>query len=358
MYLIYTIPGISFALEFMVLGEMGNLLRVAVDAMGGDFAPVEIVKGALSAVKEEKELEVILVGFEDAILQSVGRKGMPPRTRIVHAEEVIGNKEDPGLAIRSKKKASMVVAMQLVRRGEADAVISAGSTGALMAGGLLFLGRINGIRRPALLTVIPTFKGGRVVVLDVGANVDAKPEQMLQYAIMGKIFAQEIQNKKDPRIALLNIGSEENKGSLQVKNTYKLFKDKLDNFSGNMEAREIFQNGADVLICDGFVGNIMLKAIEGISRDMFAFLREEIKQDLKARIASTMLFSIFNRVRANFDETEHGGAQLIGVNGACIKCHGASKEKTIKQALIKQAYPLVQNNIQEKIEQAVSSITN
>ncbi len=334
------------------------MLRVAVDAMGGDFAPTEIVNGALSAVKEVEDLEVILVGLQDAVLACVDKREMPTRTRIVHAEEVIDNDEDPGLAIRSKKKASMVVAMQLVRRGEADAVISAGSTGALMAGGLLFLGRINGIRRPALLTVLPTFKGGHVVVLDVGANVDAKPEQMLQYAVMGKIYAQEIQHKRDPKIALLNIGNEENKGSLQVKNTYKLFKDKLDNFSGNMEAREIFQNGADVLICDGFVGNIMLKTIEGISRDMFGFLQEEIKRDFKARIASTMLFSIFNRVRANLDESEYGGAQLIGVKGACIKCHGASKEKTIKQALLRQVYPLVQNNIQEKIAIAVNSISN
>jgi glycerol-3-phosphate acyltransferase PlsX len=332
---------------------MGNLLRVAVDAMGGDNAPAEIVKGVISAVNRAMDLEVLLVGSAKAIYESIGHEINMPRIKVIDTEEVIGNDEDPGLAIRRKKKASMVVAMELVRHGEAEAVISAGNTGALMAGGLLFLGRLNGIKRPALLTVIPTFKGGGIVLLDVGANVDAKPEHMLQYALMGKIYAQELLEKENPRIALLNVGSEENKGSAKIKTAYSLLKKNVHNFVGNVEAKDIFQNMTDVLICDGFGGNVLLKSIEGVSRDIFSYLHAEIKKDIKARVASTLLLSVFKRVRANLDESEHGGALLIGVKGVCIKCHGASNGKTIAQALLKQVYPFVNNMTNRKIEEAM-----
>ena len=329
------------------------MLRVAVDAMGGDNAPGEIVKGVISAVNKSKELEVLLVGSEDAIKNSAGKKIDLSRIRIIHTDEYIGNDEDPGLAIRRKKKASMVAAMQLVRSGEADAVVSAGNTGALMAGGLLFLGRISGIKRPALLTVIPTFKGGGIVVLDVGANMDAKSDHMFQYALMGEIYASEVLGKSNPRIALLNIGSEENKGNHQVKAAYSYFEENFNNFVGNVEAKELFQNMADVLICDGFVGNVLLKTIEGVSRDMFAFLKEEIRKDIKARVASTMLLSVFKRVRNSLDDSEHGGALLIGVKGVCIKCHGSSSAQAISQALLRQVIPTLKNRTNEKIEEAL-----
>lgn len=329
------------------------MLRVAVDAMGGDYAPSEIVKGVVSAVQKTDDLEVLLVGSEKAIRNSVDIEISSPRIKIIHTDEHIGNDEDPGLAIRRKKKASMVKAMQLVRHGEADAVISAGNTGALMAGGLLFLGRIAGIKRPALLTVIPTFAGGGIVVLDVGANMDAKPEHMLQYALMGKIYASEVLAKENPRVALLNIGSEKNKGNSQVKSAYGLFEENVSNFVGNLEAKELFQNMTDVLVCDGFVGNVLLKTIEGVSRDIFAYLRDEIKKDIKARVASTLLLSVFKRVRNSLDESEHGGALLIGVKGVCIKCHGSSKEKAITQAILRQVYPLINNRTNKKIEKAL-----
>ncbi len=329
------------------------MLRVAVDAMGGDNAPGEIVRGALTALNKNRELEILLVGKEEAILQSADQNIDASRARIVHTDEVIGNDEDPGLAIRRKKKASMVAAMQLVRSGEADAVVSAGNTGALMAGGLLFLGRIHGIKRPALLTVIPTFHGGGVVVLDVGANMDARPEHMLQYALMGEIYASEVLRKKEPRIALLNIGSEENKGNHQVKAAYSLFESRFQTFVGNVEAKELFQNKTDVLVCDGFVGNVLLKTIEGVSRDMFAFLKEEIRKDIMARLASTMLLSVFKRVRNSLDDSEHGGALLIGVKGACIKCHGSSSGRAISQAILKQAMPTVKHKTNQKISEAL-----
>ncbi len=328
-------------------------MRVAVDAMGGDHAPGEIVKGAIMAVEKSPELEVTLVGAEEAILRSTTQKINSSRIRIMHTDEAIGNDEDPGLAIRRKKKASMVAAMQLVRSGQADAVVSAGNTGALMAGGLLFLGRIPGIKRPALLTVIPTFEGGGIVVLDVGANMDAKADHMIQYALMGNIYASQVLGKKNPRVGLLNVGSEQNKGNQQVKLAYGLLGEHLNNFVGNVEPKEMFQNKADVLVCDGFVGNVLLKTIEGVSRDIFALLKEEIKKDIKARLASTLLLSVFRRVRTSLDDSEHGGALLIGVKGVCIKCHGSSQGKAISQAIFRQAMVTVNNKTNEKIAETL-----
>ncbi len=331
--------------------------RVAVDAMGGDYAPAEIVKGVISAVNRAEDLEVLLVGSREAINKSVGTEINSPRIKIINTEEVIGNNEDPGLAIRSKKNSSMITAMYLVRDGEADAVISAGNTGALMGGGLLFLERISGIKRPALLTVIPTFEGKGTVLLDIGANMDAKPEHLLQYAMMGKIYAREMLEKENPRVALLNIGSEENKGNAQVKSAYQLFKSHITNFVGNVEAKEIFQNTTDVLVCDGFVGNVLLKTIEGLSRDIFAYLRREINKDFKARVASTMLLPVFQKVRSNLDESEYGGGLLIGVKGVCFKCHGSSRERAIMQTILKQVYPFINKNTNQKIEEALKQDT-
>jgi phosphate acyltransferase len=332
-------------------------MRVAVDAMGGDYAPSEIVKGVISAINGSDDLEILLVGSEEAIRNSTDRELDPERIKIVGAEEVIGSDEDPGLAIRSKKKSSMVTAMRLVREGEADAIVSAGNTGALMAGGLLFLDRLSGIRRPALLTVIPAFKGSGVVLLDIGANMDAKPEHLLHYALMGKIYAQEVLGQDNPRVALLNVGVEENKGNVQVKSAYQLIKERVNNFVGNVEAKEIFQDAADVLVCDGFVGNVMLKTIEGMARDIFAYMRQEIKKDQKAYHASEMLSPIFEKIRSSLDESEHGGGLLIGLKGVCFKCHGSSKEKAIAQALLTQVYPFLKKNTNKKIEEALRQNT-
>lgn len=334
------------------------MLRVAVDAMGGDHAPSEIVKGVISAVKRTDDLQISLVGSAEAIQKSIDMEIDSSRIEIINTEEVIGNNEDPGLAIRSKKKSSMVTAMQLVRNGDADAVMSAGNTGALMAGGLLFLERLNGIKRPALMTVIPTFEGqGQgTVVLDIGANMDAKPEHLLHYALMGRIYAREVLGKENPSVALLNVGTEESKGNMQVKNAYRLIKANVADFIGNIEAKEIFHGAADVLVCDGFVGNVLLKTIEGFARDVFRHLRKEIKNDFKARLASPLFRPIFNRISSSLDESEHGGSLLLGLKGVCFKCHGSSREKAITQALIKQVYPFVHNSANKKIEDALSEI--
>jgi len=318
-----------------------------VDAMGGDFAPAEIVRGVLDAVEQIKDLEILLVGREDAIRRSIDREIDAGRVVIIHAEEVIGNNEDPGLAIRRKKTSSLVAAMQLVRSGQADAVLSAGSTGALMAGGLLFLGRLSGIKRPALLAEFPVFEGENVVILDVGANMDAKPEHLWQYALMGKVYAQEVLGKRNPRIALLNIGSEEKKGNAQIKRAHQLFKEKQQiNFVGNLEAIELFQNKTDIFICDGFVGNVFLKAFEGIARDIFAYLKNEFQKDTTV---SAVLLSFLQKLYTRLDESEYGGSVLIGVNGICIKCHGASRGKAVSQAL-KRAYFFAEKNTNHKIE--------
>ena len=329
-------------------------MRIAVDAMGGDYAPLEIVKGVIDAVERVDELEVLLVGRAEQLKDPGGKKITSPRISIVHAEDIIGNNEDPGLAIRSKRNASMVVALELLRQGRADAMLSCGSTGALMAGGLLFLGKISGIKRPALLTVIPALRGEQFVMLDVGANMDARLGQMLQYALMGAIYSRQMLGIESPRIALLNVGVEENKGNQQVKSAYYLFKRKLPGFIGNIEAKDVFADRADVVVCDGFAGNIMLKVMEGVYREIFLFLGEQIAGDGQASAVAPQLAPLLQRVRAELDEAEYGGALLIGVNGICIKCHGASRRKAISQAIIRQVYPLIRRDINREIELALA----
>ncbi|NMB35099.1 MAG: phosphate acyltransferase PlsX [Firmicutes bacterium] len=329
------------------------MLRVAVDAMGGDHAPAEVIKGALGAVDRKDDLQVFLVGSEEIIRKNIGHKPISPRVKVIHAEEVITNDEEPGLAVFSKRKSSLITAMQMVRRGEADAVLSAGNTGALMGGGLIFLERIGGIRRPALLTIIPILKGEGTVLLDIGANMDAKPEHLLHYALMGQIYAREVLGKKQPRVSLLNVGSEKNKGNAQVKSAYKLMRENVPYFMGNLEATDIFRGKTDVLVCDGFTGNVLLKTIEGLSGDLFAFLDQEIKKDLKARDAQSAFRPVMQKIQAVLDESEYGGSLLIGVKGACFKCHGSSREKAIRQAILKQVYPFVSRNTNQKIEEAL-----
>jgi len=334
-------------------------VRVAVDAMGGDHAPDEIVSGALSALSYLDDLHLILVGNQDEITRSIGNRKYPfDRISIRHAEEVIQGNDDPGLSIRGKKESSMVKALQLVRFGDADAVLSAGNTGALMTGGVLFLGRLSGISRPALLTSMPSFSGRTVLFLDVGANMDARPEQLLQYAFMGRIYAQQVLNYPDPRMALLNVGSEPNKGNSQIKKAYALFENHLPGFCGNVEGTEAFFNAADVVICDGFVGNIFLKTSEGLSRAILSYFRKEINKKLNYKIGAFLLQPVFFGLREQIDTSGYGGAPLLGVKGLCIKCHGSSRARSIEQALLKQAYPFVQKNVTSQLETALRKLTD
>jgi phosphate acyltransferase len=258
------------------------------------------------------------------------------------------------LAVRRKKDSSMLTAIRMVQEGRADAAVSAGNTGALMAGGLLVTGRLGGVERPALTIVAPTFNGDNVVLLDVGANMDAKAEHLYHYAIMGNIYAREVLQKAAPRIALLNVGSEENKGNEQVKKAYELLQERLENFSGNVEARDILYGAADVVICDGFVGNILLKAIEGLSAGIFGALREAFTANLKSKVAAAMLMPELKGLKKKLDYAEYGGAPLLGLNGVIIKSHGSSNARAIRSAIVTQACRFARQDVNGQILAALT----
>ncbi len=335
------------------------MVHVAVDAMGGDYAPGEIIKGVDQALALNADLAVTLVGDEERIGDQVKACAAAHggRLRLLHAPEVIQGDEDPGLAIRRKRNSSLVVALEMVRRGEADAVLSAGSTGALMAGGVLFLGRLEGISRPALLTVLPTFQGGGVVLLDVGAHMDARPTQLLQYAFMGRIYARHLLGCPEPRVGLLNVGTEPKKGNSRTREAYVLFQKYVPGFCGNIEGTDLFAGAADVAVCDGFVGNILLKATEGLARGILESLRAELGAGLRSRIGAALALPALRRLRDRMDSTEYGGAPLVGVKGLCIKCHGSSRAPSIRQALLKQAYPFVALKVTELFQEALAEIS-
>ncbi len=334
------------------------VIRVAVDVMGGDHAPEEIVKGALAAVCAREELQVLLVGREESVHELLQHETYPAeRVEVIPAAEVIASDDDPGLAIRRKKNSSMVVALELVRSGRAEAAVSAGNTGALMAGGVLFLGRLPGIGRPALLILVPSYTGQPVLLLDVGANMDARPQQLLQYAFMGQIYAREVLGLDKPRVALLNIGTEQNKGNQQVRQAHDLFRKYVAGFSGNIEGTDLFFHAADVVVCDGFVGNVLLKITEGLSRCIFEILREEAFSGPRLRLGAALFRPALHRLRSRMDAAEYGGAILAGLQGACIKCHGSSRARAIEQALLRQALPMVRCNLQALFSAAANSTT-
>ncbi len=333
------------------------MVRVAIDAMGGDHAPEALITGALAALATLEDLHIFLVGRDEEIKKVLEKKEYPPgRIEIRHADEVIEADDDPGLSIRRKKQSSMVKALQMVRSGEAEAFLSAGNTGALMAGGLLFLGRIGGISRPALLTPMPGFHGQPVLFLDVGANMDARPEQLLQYAYMGRIYAQQILNNPEPRVALLNVGIEANKGNNQVRKAYDLCLKHVPGFYGNIEGTDVFLNTVDVVVCDGFVGNVFLKSAEGLSRTILNFFRQEIKEKFRYKMGAMLLQPVFYKLRHEIDDSGYGGAPLLGVNGLCIKCHGSSKAISIEQALLKQVYPFVEKDVAGKFQASLEDL--
>lgn len=325
------------------------MITVAVDAMGGDYAPDEIIKGAMQAIETSEDLHVLLVGKEDVLQNKLTQFNFSQqRMEIVPASDQISGDDDPGLSIRRKKEASMVVAFQQVSKGQADAFLSAGNTGALMAGGLLFLGRINGISRPALLSILPTFWGDGVAVLDVGANMDAKPDQMVQYAFMGKVYVEKILKQKQPRIALLNVGTETNKGNEQAKKAFELFQEHVPNFVGNIEGNKVFEGTeADVVICDGFVGNVFLKTAEGVSKGIFSVLKDNFTKSVKNKLGALLLQESFKEFKDTMDDSEYGGAPLVGVKGACIKCHGSSTSRAVEKALLDQVRPWVKSGVNE-----------
>ena len=329
-------------------------MKLAVDAMGGDNAPLEIVKGALDAVKNYS-CEIILVGDENKITEILNSQGDWKNFPITikHTDEIIEMGEHPADAVRNKKNSSIVVATKMVKDGTADAVLSAGSTGAAVAAAQLILKRIHGIARPAIATPFPTSKGV-TLMLDSGANVDSKPENLLQVGIMGSLYAEHVLGKKNPRVGLLNIGEEETKGNEQVKEAYRLFKNSTTvNFIGNAEGRDIPKGNFDIVACDGFVGNVVLKFGEGLATTIFQLIREEIDRGgLSAKLGALLLTPSLKNLAKRLDVTEYGGAPLLGVDGCCIISHGSSDAKSIRSA-IKVAIEYVNGNVLEHIKNAL-----
>lgn len=307
-------------------------MKIAVDAMGGDYAPEEIVKGAIKGALAYPELEVILVGQPAKIEEFLPSSGCPKNLSIKEATEVVAMDDHPAQAVRKKKDSSIVVATRMVKEGQADALISAGSTGAQMAAALLGLGRIKGIDRPAIATVLPTLEGGKLV-LDVGANPDAKPEHLVQYAMMGSIYADRILGIKNPKVGLLNIGTEETKGNELTLATYPLLKEAPLNFIGNIEGRDVPFGRADVVVCEGFVGNVFLKATEGLAGALFQIIKEKITATPVRKLGALAIKPGLKEIGKMMDYAEYGGAPLLGVNGISIICHGSSNEKAIFNAI-------------------------
>ena len=330
-------------------------MKIAIDAMGGDYAPEQIVFGTVRAAKKYG-CEIVLVGDEQKIRKVLEEEQgwQDLKISVHHASEVIEMGEHPGAAIRRKKDASVVVATRLVKDGVCDAVLSAGSTGAAAASALLVLGRIKGIDRPTIATPMPTPRGV-TLLLDSGANVDSKPRHLVQSALMGSIYSQYIFDMEKPRVGLLNIGEEETKGNEQALATYPLLQQMTTiNFIGNVEGRDIPKGNVDVVICDGFVGNVVLKFAEGLAKTLMKLIKETIKDGgFLAKLGALLVMPALKKLGKRLDVTEYGGAPLLGVDGCCIICHGSSNAKSICSA-IGVANEYVNNNVLDHIRDNIA----
>ncbi|WP_163182842.1 MULTISPECIES: phosphate acyltransferase PlsX [Neobacillus] len=329
-------------------------MKLAIDAMGGDHAPKEIVLGALKAVEEFPDLYITLVGDETKIKETFAGHD---RISIIHTTEVILGTDEPVRAVRRKKNASMVLAAQQVTDGLADACLSAGNTGALMAAGLFVVGRIEGIDRPALAPTLPTIGGEGFILMDVGANADAKPEHLLQYAIMGSIYSEKVRGIKEPRVGLLNIGTEEKKGNELTKQAFDLLKNAPINFVGNVEARDLLDGVADVVVTDGFTGNMVLKSIEGTAISMFKMLKSTLMSNFTSKLATAVLKPNLMRLKNKLDYSEYGGAGLFGLKAPVIKAHGSSNAQAIYSA-IRQTRDMVANDVISLIKETIEKSTS
>ena len=318
---------------------MQEKIKVAVDAMGGDNAPVEPIKAAVEAVNENPDIRVVLVGKEEVIQGELKKYTYDPqRIEITNASEVIETGEPPVNAIRKKKDSSIVVGMNMVKHGEADAIISSGSTGAVLVGGQLIVGRIRGIERPPLAPLIPTEKGVALLI-DCGANVDARSSHLVQFAKMGSIYMENVVGIKNPRVGLVNIGAEEEKGNALVKETYPLLKECKDiNFIGNVEARDIPSGVCDVIVCEAFVGNVILKLYEGTSSALVRQIKKGMMSTLRSKIGALMVKPALKNTLKTFDASQYGGAPMLGLKGLVVKTHGSATSKEIKHAIQQRAY--------------------
>ena len=330
------------------------MIKIAVDAMGGDNAPAEIVKGAVEAVNERSELLVCLTGREEAIKRELEKYTYKKeQIEIVNASEIIETGEPPVHAIRKNKESSIVVGLTLVKSGEADGFVSAGSSGAVLVGGQVLVGRLKGVERPPLAPLIPTEKGVSLLI-DCGANVDARPSHLVQFAQLGSIYMEHVMGIKNPRVAIVNIGAEEEKGNALVKETYPLLKECPGiNFIGSIEAREIPHGGADVIVCEAFVGNVILKLYEGVGATMISMVKQGLVTSLRSKIGALLIKPALKSTLKSFDASQYGGAPLLGLKGLVVKTHGNSKANEIKNSII-QCISFKEQAINEKISECLA----
>lgn len=332
------------------------MVNVALDAMGGDNAPLEVIKGALDAIKKDDSVKIFLCGDEKKIkdcLESVSKGFESDRLEIVHCSEVIEMSEPPVNAIRRKKDSSIVVGMNLVKEGKCDAFVSAGSSGAILVGGQVIVGRIKGVERAPLAPMIPTETGASLLI-DCGANVDARPNQLVQFAKMGSIYMEHVMGVNNPRVGIVNIGAEEEKGNMLVKETYPLLKNCPDiNFIGSVEARDISKGVCDVVVCEAFVGNVILKFYEGVGSTLLKAIKGGLMSSFRAKIGALLIKPALKKTMKKFDASEYGGAPLLGLNGLVVKTHGSSTAKEVTTTIL-QCISFKEAGITEKISSKIN----
>ena len=330
---------------------MGDMVNVAVDAMGGDNAPVEIVKGAIDAINETEDIVVYLVGQEDKVKEELSKyKYDEKRVVLVNATEIIETAEPPVKAIQKKKDSSMVKALRLVKDRTCDAFVSAGSSGAILVGGQLIVGRLKGIERAPLGAIIPSATGCTLLI-DCGANVDARAKQLVQFAQMGSIYMENALGIKNPRVGIVNIGAEEEKGNALVKETFPLLKECPDiNFIGSVEARDVPYGATDIAVCDAFTGNVLLKTLEGTASVLMKKIKEGLKSNLRSKLGAALALPALKESMKSFDVEQYGGAPLLGLNGLVVKTHGSSKAIEVKNSLL-QCRTFKEQKINEKINE-------
>lgn len=329
-------------------------INIAVDAMGGDNAPFEIVKGCIEAVNEDKDNIIIsLVGNEDIIKKELQKYSYnKDKIKVVNATEIIETCDVPTIAIKKKKDSSMVVGLNLLKEEKAEAFISAGNTGALLTGATVKIGRIKGIERPALGTLLPNEKGGASFLIDSGANVDSKASYIEQFAKMGSVYMENIIGIKNPKVGLVNIGAEKEKGNMLTKEAYELLENSDINFIGNIEARDIPLGLADVVVCDAFVGNVILKFAEGLGKMLLNMIKKELMSGLITKIGAFLSLKAFKRLKKNLDYAEIGGAPFLGLKALVVKAHGSSDSKAIKNAVL-QCKIFIEKDIVNKIQEKI-----